>query len=94
MQIKPFDPATLLLIALFNPAVILVAFLMGRYADQWQKIIVAALAASLAGFVLYWFAAEVGLLPVHALGGESGVVLMQIVFGLVWASIGYATRAR
>lgn len=92
MEIKPFDPTTLLLISLLNPVVIAVAFLMGRRADQWQKLIVAAFAASLAGFALYWLAAEVGLLPVHALGGEVGIILMQTVFGLVWASLGYALR--
>jgi hypothetical protein len=92
VEIKPFDPGTLFLIALFNPAVIAVAFLMGRRADQWQKLIVAAFAASLCGFVLYWLAAEVGLLPIHALGGEVGIVVLQFFFGLVWASVGYLLR--
>ncbi len=92
MEIKPFDPGTLLLIALFNPVVIVVAFLMGRRADQWQKLIVAAFAASLCGFALFWLAGEVGLLPIHALGGEVGIILMQTVFGLVWASLGYFLR--
>ena len=92
MEIVPFDPVTLVLIALLNPAVIAVAFLMGRRADQWQKLIVAAFAASLAGFALYWLVAAVGLLPIHALGGEAGLVLMQLVPGLVWAGIGYWSR--
>lgn len=89
MEINPFDPGTLFWIALLNPVVIVVAFLMGRRADQWQKLIVAAFAASLAGFVLYWIVGAVGLMPIHALGGEAGIVLMQFVFGLVWAAIGY-----
>jgi len=92
MEITAFDPLTLVLIALFNPAVIVVAVVMGRRADQWQKLIVAAFAASLAGFVLYWIVTNVGLLPVRALGGEAGIVLLQILFGLVWAVIGYGTR--
>jgi len=92
MEIVPFDPGTLVLIALLNPVVIVVAFLMGRRADQWQKLIVAAFAASLAGFVLYWIVAAVGLLPIHALGGEAGIVLLQVLFGLVWASLGYLLR--
>ena len=91
-EIKPFDPLTLVLIALFNPVVIAVAFVMGRKADQWQKIPVAAFAASLAGFILYWLVAAVGLLPIHALGGEAGVVAMQFLFGLVWAGLGYWLR--
>ena len=93
-EIQPFDPTTLLLIALLNPAVIAVGFIMGRKADQWQKVPIAAFAASLAGFVLYWLVAAVGLLPIHARGGEAGIVVMQFVFGLVWAGIGYALRPR
>jgi hypothetical protein len=89
MEIVSFDPWTLLKIALLNPAVIVVAVMLGRRADQWQKLIVAAFAASLSGFILYWIAAAVGLLPIHALGGEAGILLMQFVFALVWASIAY-----
>jgi hypothetical protein len=92
VEIKPFDPWTLILISTVNPAVIAVAFWMGRRADQWQKLIVAAFAASLSGFILYWLAAELGLLPIHALGGEAAILLMQILLGLVWASLGYFTR--
>ena len=89
MEIVPFDPVTLILISVFNPVVIAVAFLMGRRADQWQKLIVAAFAASLAGYVLYWVVAAVGLMPVHALGGEAGILVMQFFVGLVWATLGY-----
>lgn len=94
MEINPFDPMTLFWISLLNPVVIIVAFVMGRRADQWQKLIVAGFAASLCGFILYWLVAAVGLMPVHALGSEVGVVLMQFVFGMVWAVIGYLTRPR
>jgi hypothetical protein len=89
VEIVPFDPVTLLKIALFNPVVILIAFMMGRRADQWQKIIVAAFAASCVGYLLYWLVAAVGLMPVHALGGEAAVLLLQFLFGLVWAGFGY-----
>ena len=50
IELNAFDPKTLLLLALLNPAVIATGFLMGRSADQWQKVIIAAFAASLAGF--------------------------------------------
>ena len=92
MEINPFEPMTLLWISLLNPVVIVVAFLMGRRADQWQKIIVAAFAASPCGFVLYWLAGAVGVMPIHALGGEAAVLLLQFLFGLVWASLGYFLR--
>ncbi|MFA5952356.1 MAG: hypothetical protein WC807_18965 [Hyphomicrobium sp.] len=93
IEINPFDPVTLVLIALLNPAVIAVAFVLGRKADQWQKLIVAAFASALCGFVLYWLGGQVGLLSIHALGGEASVLVIQTVLGLVWASIGYYFRA-
>jgi hypothetical protein len=89
IDINPFDPQTLILIALFNPAIIIVGFLMGRTANQWQKLPVAAFAAALSGFVVYWLAATVGIFSVHALGGEAGIVMMGFVLGLVWATLGY-----
>jgi hypothetical protein len=89
LEIVSFDPATLIKIALLNPVVIIVAFLMGRSADQWQKVIIAAFAASLCGFVLYWIVAAVGLMPVHALGGEAAILTMQFFVGLLWAGFGY-----
>ncbi|MGQ0672368.1 MAG: hypothetical protein ACT4N2_05745 [Hyphomicrobium sp.] len=94
IELTTFDPKTLVLLALLNPAVIVVAFLMGRRADQWQKIIVAAFAASLAGFALFWLGTLTGVLIVGSQGGASGVVMLQFVFGLVWAGLGYATRSK
>lgn len=94
MQIVPFDPWTLVLIAVLNPAVIIVAFLMGRRADQWQKLIIAAFAAALAGFVLYWLVVYVGLMPVHALGGEAAMLIMGFFLGLFWSALGYWTAPR
>jgi uncharacterized integral membrane protein len=89
IDINTFDPLTLVLIAVLNPATIAVAFMMGRRADQPQKIVIAALAAALTGFLLYWVAAFVGLIKVHALGGEAGMILVQTLAGLIWASLGY-----
>jgi hypothetical protein len=91
-EIRPFEPGTLLLIALLNPAVIAVALYMGRHADQWQKIPIAAFSAALAGFVLYWLVAAVGLLPIRALGGEAALLVLQFILGLCWAGAGYAAR--
>lgn len=89
MEINAFDPWTLVLISILNPAVIAVAFYMGRRADQPQKLVVAAFAASLCGFLLYWLAGAVGLMPIHALGGEAAILLMQFLIGFVWAGLGY-----
>jgi membrane protein YqaA with SNARE-associated domain len=94
IAINSFDPLTLVLLAAVNPAVIVVAFLMGRNADQWQKLIVAAFAASLSGFLLYWIGGQVGVFSIHAVGGEAALVMLQCVFGFVWAALGYWLRAR
>jgi hypothetical protein len=86
---KPFDLQSMLLIALLNPAVIAVAFAMGRKADQWQKLPVAAMAASLAGVALAWVAAFARILPVQGDGAISGLFVFQFAFGLIWAAIAH-----
>lgn len=93
ISIESFDPKTLVLLAALNPAVIAIAFMMGRRADQWQKLIVAGFAASLAGFLLYWVGGQVGLIKVHALGGEAAIFMLQFVFAILWAAVGYWFRA-
>jgi hypothetical protein len=89
IDINPFDPQTVVLLGVLNPVTILVAFLLGRTADQWQKIPVAAFAGAFAGFLLYWLAATLGLFSIHALGGEAGMLLVGFAAGLLWALIGY-----
>lgn len=94
IAINSFDPMTLVLLAAVNPAVIIVALLMGRSADQWQKLPVAAFAASVSGFLLYWLGGQFGLFAIHAVGGEAALIMLGFVFGLVWATIGYVFRRR
>lgn len=94
ITLEKFDPETLVLLALLNPAVIGVAFWMGRNADQWQKIIVAAFAASIAGFALFWLGTFTGVLVVGSQGGAAGVVMLQFAFGLLWAALGYFSKRR
>lgn len=92
ISITTFDPVTLVLIAVLNPAVVITALWMGRNADQWQKVVVAGFAASLAGFALFWLGGQVGVFKVSALGGEAGLIAMQFLLGLIWAALGYLTR--
>jgi hypothetical protein len=89
IAINAFDPATLFILAALNPAVIWIAFAMGRRADQWQKIPVAALAASIAGVALYWLGGQIGLFAIHAIGGEAAIFMLQCLFALAWAALGY-----
>lgn len=84
-----FDPLTLVVFAALNPVVMIVGFYMGLKADQWQKLIVAALAASLAGFLLLWALITIGAIRTTSIGGESGIVALQTVFGFFWALGGY-----
>jgi uncharacterized membrane protein YphA (DoxX/SURF4 family) len=87
--LAPFDPLAILIIALINPVVIAVGLLMGRAADQPQKIVVAGFAAALAGAIAIWFAAWSKFLPARGVGGEGGIFMLQIIFGIAWAAVGY-----
>ena len=93
-ELSPFQPVNLALLALLNPAVLLVGFLMGRQANQWQKLIVAGFAAALCGAVLVWVAVWLGVLTARGIGGEAGLFAISVVVGTIWAAIGYATRPR
>lgn len=92
--LEPFHPLSIILIAALNPVVIAVAFLMGRAADQRQKIVVAAFAAALAGAIALWLATFVGLVPAKGVGGEGGVFVLSLLFGLFWAWLGFKTRPK
>jgi hypothetical protein len=86
----PVDLTAVVLTALFNPAVIIVAFWLGRHADQWQKLPVAAFAAALAGSVLVFIAARLGIAGVSAVGrAAAGIFIAEFVFGLAWAAAGF-----
>lgn len=86
---QPFDPLMLVLIALLNPVVAIVGYLMGVRANQPQKLIVAGFAAALAGVALVWLSARLRILPVRGSGGEAGLFVLQFVVGTAWAAIGY-----
>ena len=84
------DLVPVVLTALLNPVVIVVAFWMGRYADQRAKVVVAAFAAALAGSVVVFMAVRLGIRGVAGLGhAAAGVFISEFVFGLVWAWLGF-----
>jgi hypothetical protein len=86
----PVDLTVVVLTALLNPAVIIVAFWMGRNADQQQKLAVAAFAAALVGSVLVFVAVRLGMKGVSGVGrAAAGVFVAEFLFGLVWAWLGY-----
>jgi hypothetical protein len=86
----PVDLKAVLLTALFNPAVIVIAFWMGRNADQWQKLPVAAFAAALVGSALLYVVIWLGLGRMAGIGrAGAGVFIAEFLFGLIWACAGY-----
>jgi len=91
----PVDLTAVMLTALLNPAVIAVAFWMGRQADQSQKIAVAAFAGALAGSALVFIAVRMGMKGVAGIGRASaGVFVAEFLFGLVWAWLGFRFARR
>jgi hypothetical protein len=93
--VAPVDLVAVVLSALLNPAVIVVAFWLGRRADQVQKLPVAAFAAALAGSVVIFVAVRLGMKGVASVGrAAAGVFIAEFLFGLVWAWLGFRLRSR
>ncbi len=92
--LKPFDPTALLMLAVLNPVVPVVGLLMGRAADQWQKLIVAAFAAAIAGAIAIWIGAFLKIVPARGLGGEAGLFVLHYFLGLGWSALGYGLLRR
>jgi len=94
MELQPFDPWTVVIRAVFDPFVIVVAFTMGRFADQWQKLLVAGFAAALVGYGTLWLATYFGLTPIKGVGAATGVFIVQFVLGIFWAWLGYRSAPK
>jgi hypothetical protein len=91
----PVDLSGVLLTALLNPVVAVVAFWMGTSADQWQKIPLAAFAASIAGIAAVYIAARLGLPGLaRSIPAVAGIFTAQLLPGLVWAYAGYRIARR
>jgi hypothetical protein len=91
----PVDLNVVLLTALLNPVVAGVAFWMGRSADQWQKLPLAAFAASVAGIAAVYIATRLGVAGLARTGrAAAGIFIAQLVFALPWAYAGYRLARR
>jgi len=91
----PVDLDVVLITALLNPVVAVVAFWMGRSADQWQKLPLAAFAASLAGIAAVYVAAWLGIGGLARTGrAAAGIFIAQVLFALLWAYAGYRLARR
>lgn len=89
----PPELKDVLLLAVVNPATLAAGFLVGRRADQIQKIVVAGFAAGIAGVAFAGILMLTGLFPpkVRLL---SGVFVAAFLAGVLMGWIGFATRRK
>lgn len=93
MPVSPIDLKLVLLTALLNPVVIVVALWMAASADQWQKVPLAAFAGAVAGSIVIYLAVRLGITGISGVGrAAAGVFVAQFLFGLIWATLGYRFR--
>ncbi len=81
------------LYGVLNPATIVVAFMLGRRADDKTKIMIAAFGGAAAGAALLYIVTFLRLWDAPTLGRAiAGVFTTSLIAGLVYAGIGYATK--
>ena len=86
----PPDLLQMLIFSLVNPGTILVGLLIGRAADQVQKIIVGAFVASLAGLLVAWLAAKAGVpVGLKQPRNVAGLFILGWMLGLWWSWVGF-----
>jgi hypothetical protein len=84
-----------LLYGLLNPATIVVAFMMGKKADDKSKIMIAAFAGAIAGVAILYVATLLRLWDAPTLGrAVAGVFITSLVAGFIYAGAGYAMRSQ
>lgn len=89
-EIPNINLVHLLTIAALNPALIAVAYVMGRRCDQAGKLLLAAFAASAAGMALYYIGALAGIAPLaHLIRAAAGLFIASFLFALVYAGLAY-----
>ncbi len=91
MPLPPVDLWTVFFAALLNPVVLIVAILMGRRADQWQKVPVAGFAAAVIGSAVIYVLVRIGIMGGGTLGrAAAGIFIVQFLLGTLWAALAYA----
>lgn len=90
MPQPPVELSSVLLTGLLNPVVVAVAILMGRKADQWQKIPVAGFAAATIGSAVIYVLVRLGLMGMSNTGrAAAGIFIVQMLAGMLWAAAAY-----
>jgi hypothetical protein len=79
--------------AAFDPVLILVAVLLGWKADQFGKVLIAAIAALVVSVLVSWLIASLGIPWVAPVRADALTLFpVRVVAALVWASAAYAAR--
>jgi len=84
----PPDLIEIITHAVLNPGTIAAGYLIGRRADQPQKIIVGAFAAAAAGVLFAWLIMKLGLSP-DSPRLFPGIFVLSFILGAGWTSLGY-----
>jgi hypothetical protein len=84
-----------LLYGVFNPATIIVAYLLGQRADHRSKILIAAFGGAAAGSALLYVVTLLRIWDAPTLGrAVAGVFIVSLLAGLIYAAIGFAMKGR
>ena len=82
-----------LIYGVFNPATIIVAFLLGRRADDKSKIFIAAFGGAVAGVAVLYVLTLLRIFDAPTLGrAVAGVFITSLIAGFVYAGVGYAFK--
>jgi high-affinity Fe2+/Pb2+ permease len=94
LQSIPPEVIEIVVHSVMNPGTIVAGYLIGRNADQPQKIIVGAFAAGLAGVLFAWIVMRIGL-AINRPSLFPGIFVLSFILGALWAWLGYfAASAR
>lgn len=84
-----------LLYGILNPATIIVAFMMGRKADEKNKLVIAAFAGAIAGVAVLYFATLFRIWDAPRLGRSvAGVFIVSLIAGFIYAGLGYLMKRK
>ena len=86
----PPDLFNMFVFSLLNPGTIVAGLLIGRAADQVQKIVVGAFVASIAGLLVAWLAARLGIpVGMKQPRNVAGLFVLAWILGGFWSWVGF-----
>ena len=86
----PPDLQNMLIFSLLNPGTIGVGLLVGRAADQVQKVVVGAFVAGLGGLLVAWMATRLGIpVGMQQPRNVAGLFVLAWMLGGFWTWVGF-----